>query len=54
MGATHASRGWPWMATQGLREAGTAQRNGFTAFPEMPPPIETLLPIGEKRNRNSQ
>ncbi len=24
MGATHASRGWPWMATQGLREAGTA------------------------------
>ncbi|MGO9513996.1 MAG: hypothetical protein ACLP2F_10185, partial [Steroidobacteraceae bacterium] len=23
-GATHASRGWPWMATQGLRAAGTA------------------------------
>src|SRR5712671_1817277 len=26
-GATHASHGWPWMATQGLRGAGTAQRN---------------------------
>src|SRR6266403_339023 len=28
MGATHALRGWPWMDTQGLRGAGTAQRNG--------------------------
>src|ERR1700722_3571751 len=27
MGATHASHGWPWMATQGLRVAGIAQRN---------------------------
>src|SRR6266478_3853865 len=26
-GATHASHGWPWKATQGLRGAGTAQRN---------------------------
>jgi len=26
-GATHASRGWPRKATQGLRVAGTAQRN---------------------------
>src|SRR6266849_6402412 len=26
-GATHASHGWPWKATQGLRVAGTAQRN---------------------------
>ncbi|MGO9512612.1 MAG: hypothetical protein ACLP2F_03085, partial [Steroidobacteraceae bacterium] len=24
----HASYGWPWMATPGLREAGRAQRNG--------------------------
>jgi hypothetical protein len=31
MGATHASRGWPWMATPGLRAAGTAQRNVFPA-----------------------
>jgi hypothetical protein len=30
-GATHASRGWPWMATLGLRAAGTAQRNVFLA-----------------------
>ncbi len=27
MGETHASREWPWMATPGLRGAGTAQRN---------------------------
>ena len=26
-GATHASHGWPWLATPGLRTAGTAQRN---------------------------
>ena len=26
-GATHASHGWPWMDTPGLREAGIAQRN---------------------------
>ncbi len=26
-GATHASHGWPLKATQGLRGAGTAQRN---------------------------
>jgi len=26
-GAMHASHGWPWMATQGLREVGNAQRN---------------------------
>jgi len=26
-GATHASHGWPWMDTPGLRAAGTAQRN---------------------------
>src|SRR5580704_17939020 len=26
-GATHASREWPWIATPGLRGAGTAQRN---------------------------
>src|ERR1700722_20308925 len=25
--ATHASHGWPWMATPGLRAAGTAKRN---------------------------
>jgi hypothetical protein len=30
-GATHASRGWPWMVTQGLRAAGTAQRNAPSA-----------------------
>jgi hypothetical protein len=36
MGATHASRGWPGTDTQGLREAGTAQRNGFTAVRKMP------------------
>jgi len=35
-GATHASHGWPWMATQGLRVAGTAQRNGFTAARKIP------------------
>src|SRR5260370_39118116 len=28
MGGTHASRGRPWMVAQGLRGAGTAQRNG--------------------------
>jgi dihydropteroate synthase len=28
MGSPHAANGWPWMDTQGLREAGTAQRNG--------------------------
>ena len=32
-GATHASREWPWMATPGLRAAGTAQRN---VFPQPP------------------
>src|SRR2546430_218747 len=37
-GATHASRGWPWMVTLGLRGAGTAQRNGFTAVRKMPAP----------------
>ena len=26
-GATHASHGYPWMDTPGLRGAGTAQRN---------------------------
>ncbi|SRR6266478_6525330 len=26
--AEHALRGWPWMDTQGLREAGIAQRSG--------------------------
>ena len=43
-GATHASRGWPGMATPGLRAAGTAQRNvfpaastdGFTAARQIP------------------
>jgi hypothetical protein len=35
-GATHASRGWPWMATPGLREAGIAKRNGFTAVRKIP------------------
>ena len=30
-GATHASRGCPWMATQGLHAAGTAQRKVFPA-----------------------
>ncbi len=39
MGATHASRGWPWMDTLGLRGAGTAQRNGFTAFRKIHYPI---------------
>jgi hypothetical protein len=28
MGASHATRGWPWMATPGLRGAWKAQRNG--------------------------
>jgi hypothetical protein len=27
-GEAHAPSGWPWMATQGLREAWIAQRNG--------------------------
>jgi hypothetical protein len=27
-GATHASHGWPRMVTQGLRAAGSAERNG--------------------------
>jgi aspartyl-tRNA(Asn)/glutamyl-tRNA(Gln) amidotransferase subunit B len=31
LGATHASHGGPGMATQGLREAGTAQRNAAHA-----------------------
>jgi aspartyl-tRNA(Asn)/glutamyl-tRNA(Gln) amidotransferase subunit B len=31
LGATHASHGGPGMATQGLREAGTAQRNATHA-----------------------
>jgi aspartyl-tRNA(Asn)/glutamyl-tRNA(Gln) amidotransferase subunit B len=31
LGATHASHGGPGMTTQGLREAGTAQRNGAHA-----------------------
>src|SRR6266700_2829881 len=31
LGATHASHGGPGMATQGLREAGTAKRNGAHA-----------------------
>jgi hypothetical protein len=30
-GETHASNGWAWMATPGLREAGKTKRNGFTA-----------------------
>ena len=30
-GRTHAFDGWPWKVTPGLRDAGTAQRNGFTA-----------------------
>ena len=36
LGRTHAFDGWPRMATQGLRGAGTAQRNAadktFCAF----------------------
>jgi hypothetical protein len=31
MGETHASNGRPWMVAPGLRAAGIAQRNGFTA-----------------------
>jgi hypothetical protein len=34
-GETHASNGWPWKATLGLRAAGTAKRNGFTAARNM-------------------
>ena len=41
--ATHASHGWPWKATQGLRGAGTAQRK---AHIEQISAIDTLRILG--------
>ena len=50
MRATHASRGWPWMATPGLRGAGTAQPNGFTAVRKTPDPYPAF--VHENSNRS--
>ena len=54
MGATHASRGRPWMAAPGLREAGTAQRNGFTAVRKAPPQGPACVDRGVVRHNPSE
>jgi cytochrome c peroxidase len=58
-GATHASHGWPWMDTLGLREAGTAQRNlshapaaaaaePITPIPQPPAADPAKIRLGER------
>jgi len=45
-GETHASNGWPWMATPGLRGAWTAQRDGSTPAGDMTTREYLFIPEG--------